>query len=196
MQDVFYEETATLQDEGKVAKKYNLIKMISRICYIVFTIYAVILFMFFAPDANNEIFSIVFTFLPFIIILATAILFGKYKNTLYVEYDYTFISGSVRVSKVIKDAKRKSVIKFETYNIEKIGYYNSLTYKKYEIMPGINKQILTHNLTPLDNKNFYYIVANVNAEKNLLVIECTEQFIANILKFSKKTILEEGFFNK
>ena len=106
------------------------------------------------------------------------------------------MSGSVRVAKVIKHTKRSSVINFETYNIEKLGRYNSPTYKRYELLTGIEKQILTQNLIPMDNKDFYYIVVNAGGQKNLLVFECTEQFIVNILKFSNRTVLEERFFNK
>jgi len=195
MQEIFYEETATILDETKTSKKYNLFKIISNVSYILFTIYAVILLVFFVPEKNNPIFSIIYSLFPLIILLVVAIVCGKYKNTLYVEYDYTFISGTIKVSKIIKNSKRKSVISFDTYNIEKIGNYDSLLYKKYELMPGINKKILTHNSSPLDNKNLYYIVANVNSQKYLLVFECTQQFIFNIIKFSKKTVLEERFLN-
>ena len=81
MQEIYYEETATLQDSEKVTRKYNFFRLVSKICYILFTLYAVILFMFFAPDKDGAIFSIVFTFLPLIVLLAMAIVFGIYKNT-------------------------------------------------------------------------------------------------------------------
>ncbi len=194
MQEVFYEESATLIDEEKATKKYNFYNLISKILYVIFTFYAIIVFLFFGPEPGFVVFSIILTFLPMIIILVMAIMCGRYKNTLYNVYDYTFVSGSIRVSKVIKDINRKSVIKFDTYNIERIGYFNSATYKKYESITGINKLVLTQNLIPAENKNFYYFVVNVNAQKNLLVFECTQQFIVNVIKFSKKTILEEEFF--
>ena len=52
----------------------------------------------------------------------------------------------MKIAKIIKDAKRRTIVKFDTYNIEKIGKYNSFIYKRYETLPGVNKQILTHNL--------------------------------------------------
>ena len=193
MQEVFYEETATLVNQEKAEKKYNFLKILSIVCYILFTLYAITLFTFFSPDPNNVAFSMVLSLFPLVILLASAIILGKIKNTIYIEYDYTFISGSIRVAKVIKDFKRRTIIKFEAYNIEKIGYYDSETYKKYDMLPGINKKILTHNLSPAENKNFYYIVVNVNGEKNLLIFECTKLFISNVLKFSRKTVLEARF---
>ncbi len=195
MQEVFYEETATIQNQEKAEKKYNFFRIVSKTFYILATLYGIILFLFFGPDDYGAIFSIIFSFLPLVIFLVIAITCGRYKNTLYIEYDYTFISGSIRIAKVIKDFKRRTVIKFEAYNIEKIGRYNSSTYDKYHLMPGINQLILTQNAFPSENKAFYYLVVNVNSQKNLLVMECTDQFIVNILKFTKKTIFEEGFFN-
>ena len=196
MQELYYEETATILNEAKAARKYNIFKIITRICYIICIFYAIIELLFFVPNQSNVILSVISTFIPVAIFLVAGILLGKYRNTLYVEYDYTFVSGSIRVSKVIKNTKRYFVIKFDTYNIEKIGRYNSNTYKKYELMPGIDKKVLTQNLTPVDNKDFYYIVVNAGGQKSLLVFECTEQFIAYVLKFSNRTVLEERFFNK
>ena len=196
MQELFYEETATILEEEKAARKYNLFKIITRVCYTICIFYAIIELLFFVPNQSNVLLSIVFTFTPVAIFLVAGILFGKYKNTLYVEYDYTFVSGSIRVSKVIKNVKRIFVVKFETFNIEKIGRYNSSTYKKYQLFPGIDEKILTQNSTPVDNKDFYYIVINAGGQKSLLVFECTEQFIACVLKFSNRTVLEERFFNK
>ena len=51
-------------------------------------------------------------------------------------------------------------------------------------------------LTPAENKSFYYIVAVVDSDRKLMVFECTETFIVNILKFSNKTVLEEEFTKK
>ena len=60
-------------------------------------------------------------------------------------------------------------------------------------MQGISKLILTSNYTASEGKDFYYIVANVDGDKKLLVLECTEMLIVNILKFSSKTILDEDY---
>ena len=171
MQEIFYEETATIVNEEKAAKKYNLFKIISKICYLIFAFYLIVQVLFFVPNQKNVLLSFVVAFFPVALFLTAGILFGKYKNTLYIEYDYTFVSGSVRVAKVIKHTKRSSVINFETYNIEKLGRYNSPTYKRYELLTGIEKQILTQNLIPMDNKDFYYIVVNAGGQKNLLVFD-------------------------
>ena len=124
--------------------------------------------------------------------LASGIILGKIKNKFYVDYDYTFVTGSIRISKVIANVKRRHIISFETSQIEMIGKYDSDTFNKYNSMPGLSKQIFTSNVSPDNGKDFYYIVVN-SASKYLFVLECTETFIVQILKFAGKSILEKDF---
>ena len=60
-------------------------------------------------------------------------------------------------------------------------------------MPGISKNILTSNYTPTDGKAFYYMVVNTAGDKKIFVLECTETFIFNVMKFANKSILDEEF---
>ena len=59
-------------------------------------------------------------------------------------------------------------------------------------MPDVKTVILTSNVTPDENKDFYYMVVNKDGEKKMYVIECTETFIVNVLKFSKRTVVDEA----
>lgn len=40
--------------------------------------------------------------IPVALFCFSGIVLGRMKNKMYVDYDYTFVTGSVRVSKVIK----------------------------------------------------------------------------------------------
>lgn len=191
MKEVFYEETAVVQDELSATKKYNLFKSVSISLYVLTGLWIILYVNFYTINFSNPLLDIILFIIPFVILLLSAIFIGKLKNKFYVDYDYTFITGTVRVAKVIKNIKRKFLLEFNTSTIEKIGLYQSQTYYKYENFSGINKQIFTLNDTPAQGKDFYYIVANVNGEKNLLLFECTEQFIINILKFSNKQVFEK-----
>ena len=139
---------------------------------------------------------IILLLFPAIILLMLGLSFGLLKNKFCVEYDYSFISGTIRVSRVIANLKRKNIYDFEFRKIEKIGYYDSETYNKYQKSPGVKCVYLTANKTPMENKDFYYIVANVDGDKKLLVLECTETLIVNVLKFSNKTILDEEYIKE
>ncbi len=132
--------------------------------------------------SGKIIWDIVIVGIPLVLFLVSGILLGKFKNKFYVDYDYTQVSDSLRFSKVIKNSKRTFIIKFDISNIEKIGEYGFGLYDKYSSMPGISKLVLTSNVQASEGKAFYYLVANVDGEKKLFIVECTEMFIVNIMK--------------
>ena len=189
LNEVFYEETALVLNPKSAKIKYNIVKTLSIISY-VFTI--IWFYMFYTFHAlSNVVFDIILFVVPTATFILLGYFIGRFKNKFYQEFDYAFISGTVRIAKVIKSIKRKFLLEFSCYDIEKIGEYGSETCNKYEKTPGIKTQILTPNNTPANDKDFYYIVVNINAEKNILIFECTKTFILNILKFSQKTVLEK-----
>jgi hypothetical protein len=196
VKEFFYEESARIQNEKSASVKYYVFKTLSIIFYVFAGFYLFIFFNFVPIDdtfKNNILLNIIFMVVPLALFIVSGIIFGRFKNKFYIDYDYTFVSGSIRVAKVIKNYKRKLVFNFDTSAIEKMGKYGSETYNQYEKSPGIKKHFLTLNYTASEGKEFYYLVVNVDDNKNLLVLECTELFMATILKYSNKTILEKDF---
>ncbi len=189
LNEVFYEETALIKNPNSAKRKYNFINVLSILSY---TIILFWIFIYLTSFAHvTVIFDIIVFLIPTSIFVLVGYLMGRFKNRFYQEYDYAFISGTVRVARVIKCVKRKFLLEFNCYDIEKIGEFGSDTYYAYEKIPDVKTQIFTPNDTPADGKDFYYMVVNINAEKNILVFECTKTFIINVLKFSKKTVLEK-----
>jgi len=192
MQEIFYEESATIVNEKSATFKYNAFRFLSIISYFFIFIWLLIVFVAYPLD-NFSFIDVIIILLPIVMFVFSGVFFGKVKQKSYVEYDYTFVTGSIRIAKIFKNIKRKFLLKFEARDVEKLGKYDSATYKTYENMPGINKIILTSNLSPADNKDFYYIAVNTDGEKKLLIFECTETFISNVLKFSNKTVIDDDF---
>ena len=195
MQEVFYEESAVVQNVGPAKTKYFIFKTFSIISYVIAILW-LMLAIFAFPLEGNVLMNIVFAALPFVIFLLSGIFTGKIKDKFYVDYDYTFVSGSLRFSRVIKNVKRKSILVFDADCIEKLGKYGSGTYERCALSPDKKLLTLTSNVEASDGKEFYYIFAAVGGQKYLLILECTETFIANVIKFTKRTILEDEFFNK
>ena len=191
MQEIFYEESSNQRDVGSGKTKYYIFKVLSIISYIFVGLWVLMFFIFF-EFKGNILLNLVIALIPFAMFLASGILLGRFKDRFYVDYDYTFITGTIRFSKVIKNIKRKHIVSFETSDIEKIGKYGSETFNRYSLMPGIKSVVLTSNSIADENKEFYYIVANVNGEKKIYILECTETFIVNVLKFSKRSVLDEA----
>lgn len=194
MQELFYEESSKTREERSAKTKYYIFKVLSVISYVFFGVWLLLFIMFypFSGSAGQIILGMVFALLPAAMFLASGILLGKFKDKFYVDYDYTLISGTIRFSKVIKEIKRKHIVSFETSELEKMGKYGSELYEKYSLMPDVKTVILTSNVTPDENKDFYYMVVNKDGEKKMYVIECTETFIVNVLKFSKRTVVDEA----
>lgn len=195
MKEFFYEESAVIQDEKSAKIKYYTFKIMSILSYVIMSLW-IILVIYGYEFSSNIILDIVIVLIPFAMFLTSGILLGKFKNRFYVDYDYTLVTGSLRFSKVIKNYKRKFLISFEASQIEKLGEYGSSICDKYLSMPNVTKLILTSNTTPSEEKNFYYLVVNTDGDKKLLVLECTEKFIAYIMQFANKLILDEEFVKK
>ncbi len=191
MKEVFYEESAKVQNQKSAKTKYYVVKAFSIASYVMMAIWLLIFFYFFNLQSN--VLGYVIAIVPLVVFFFSGFFLGRFKNNFYLDYDYTFVSGSIRVSKIIKNVKRKFIIEFDVRNIEKLGKYGSETYISYEHKPGVKKKIFTLNLIPEEGKEFYYLVVNVDEDKQLFVFECTETFMATILKFSNKLILEKDF---
>lgn len=195
MQEIFYEESAKIQEEASAVRKYYIAKVFMIISYVLAVIWGIFCLTFLI-DLKNILLSLIFSLIPLALFIVSGIVLGKLKDKFYVDYDYTFVSGSIRFSKVIKNIKRKHIINFDTSDIEKIGLYGSELYEKYSKMPDIKTKILTSNSTPSEGKDFYYIVANVGGDKYVFIVECSELFIVNILKFTNRTVLDQEILNK
>ncbi len=194
MQEVFYEESARTIDEKSAKFKYSVFKFFSILSFVClfFWLLIVILFWEFNGDIKAILINIVIILIPVAIFIFSGLMLNKIKNKFYVDYDYTFVTGSIRISKVIANVKRRFVMSFETNQIEKIGKYDSETFNKYYNMPNISKMILTSNVSPDTGKDFFYMVVN-STEKYLLIFECTETFMVHVLRFAGRQVLEGDY---
>ena len=190
MQEVFYEESSRVQNERGASIRYNIVNALSIFSYVCMIIWFILVCSFFSWEGNVLI-NLILVLLPFAILLVCGMLLGKYRNKLYVDYDYTFVNGSIRFSKVIKNIKRKFIAKFDCSKIEKIGKITSETFNRYKLIPNIKTVVLTSNDVASDGKSFFYIVANIEDTKTIFILECSETFMINVLKFSNKMVLEE-----
>ena len=190
MRDVYLEESVETVDKNIQKKKYSLLTASSIICYVFGFVWMI---MFFYSVQNLEFINYIVIFVPFFIFELIGYVISSFKHRVIVDFDYSFNSGTLAFTKVYNQSRRKTFITFNTQDIEKLGFYDSTYFKKYNLVDDIKKIYFTLNETPVEGKAFYYIVVNKNAEKYLLVIECSSHFINNIISFSKSYVLEEGF---
>lgn len=201
MREEFFEETVYLVDSSREKKKYILFNIISKIFYVLMVIAIIfnlnsLLTSPFPSGVVSVILYILLLVSPIVFCFLAGFFLGKTKKKFYNEFDYTFVSGSFRFSKVIMNKKRVFINKFETSQVEKIGKYGSNGYNLYTKNPKIKRVYLTNNSYPAEGKDFYYMVFNQNGEKFLYLLECTEKFIVNILHFMNSTVWERDTTRK
>ena len=127
-----------------------------------------------------------------IMVVGAIFLFIK-RHSFYLSYDYTFVSGELRISKVIHNRKRKLLYRLSDDKLIMIGRIESETYKKLKASPDSKEDILTPNVEAEEGKEFFYIQAATNVGKRILVLECRPQMISTILRFTRRNILESEF---
>ena len=116
----------------------------------------------------------------------------KIKARLNVSYDYCFVSGELRVSKVVNINKRKLITRFDCTEIIQIGDIDNSSYERLRSDPTTKEVVCTSNTEASEGKFFMYILINDNGKK-LYLLECKEQMLVNILKFANRSVLESDY---
>ncbi len=199
MQEIFYEESVETHNSRKAKTKYTLFNVFMWLSFIAAFLGFIMIMFSPAKDENGTAFStpviinlvvwLVFT----VLMLVCGIFLNIKRHSFFLSYDYTFVTGDIRISKVIHNRKRKLQFKFSTDCIIKIGRVGSDTYNKIKCAPDTKEVILTPNEEAENDKEFYYIQAQTEAGKRLLVIETRIDFISHIVRFMRKNILESEF---
>lgn len=132
----------------------------------------------------------------FVIIMAFCLFFGAIsfvlKRRLYLFYDYTYISGEVRVIKVINGRVRRRVIVFDAKDVKQVGKTTSESFKKLADTKSIRKIVATPNGLNA-SAQLYYVYAVINGQETLIVLECEEKLLAFIVSTRGKDIIEKDY---
>ena len=191
--DVFYEESALPRDGKKGKIKYNIFNGIS----IFFLICAILsLFSVLMIDLSQNI-------LPQILFVGAMTLtngvawFGlfRFKQRFNLSYDYCFVTGDLRIAKVINGRKRKLVARFDAENIIQMGDVDSPAYERFKSDPSVKTIICTPNEETSEDKFFMYIYAEYQGKK-LFILECREELLIHIMKFAKRGTLDHDYVSQ
>lgn len=204
MQEVFYEESVSLHNEKSAKFRYTLFTVFGVLCFVsaVFAVINIWALMFTPVDEDSGIAvkDVLIGMIPwavmFVLMLAGGIFLFIKRHHFYISYDYTFVSGELRISKVFHSRKRKLLYRISDEKYVKLGRVGSESYKKLKSSPDIKEDILTPNEEAAEDKEFYYIQAATNVGKKLLVLECRQELLANILRYTRRNLLESEFNRK
>ena len=192
MQEVFYEESVAMHDEKPAKRRYTVFTVTAVLC-IVFAAFSFLNFMFTNIEAEGYVINLVIWGVMFAVMVAGAIFLFIKRHSFFLSYDYTFVSGELRISKVMHNRKRKLLYRISDDKLILIGRVDSSTYKKLKAAPENKEDVLTPNSEAEEGKEFFYIQAATNAGKRILILECRQQLISTILHYVRRNILESEF---
>lgn len=202
--DIFYEESAANINAKRGEKRYTVFNVVSKICLILALTLLLIAFLSMPTCSTegltpegvkyHEMLRIWFGFLLFtgLFVLALFFYFNYIKSLCNVSYDYAFVSGELRISKVFNVNKRKLVVILDATDILQIGRVDSDSYERLSADPSVREIICTPNKEAADGKDFIYVLAAQNG-KQLFVLECRELLVGYMLKFVKRSTLASDY---
>ena len=186
--DVFYEESSIAKDSVKAGRKYKVLHYAS-VVFMVLGIIGLMLTLYMPTDG-----VIVWLFFCSWFFICWFVL-NRFKNRFNVSYDYAFVSGELRIAKVINVNKRKLVVKIQPEEIIQIGDADNVSFDNLRADPNTKTVLCTSNDVAEEGKFFMYVLVNNNGKK-LYVLECRELLLMHMLKFVKRTTLESDYVSQ
>ncbi len=203
--DVLYEECAVNQNSARGEKIYKILNIGYYICVILGVIGAITVIMnisfvdagsLSAPELEAYAVTQSFLFLGVMTLVSfggTAVALFFLKRRVNISYDYTFVSGELRIVKVFNVNRRKLVTRLQSDSILQLGDTENASFDRLAADPMNKKVFCTPNGEPKQGKFFMYIHASEPIGKRLYILECREELLVNILHFVKRGTLESDY---
>lgn len=203
--DAFYEESAVNQNAKKGARRYKIAHILS-IVFLVLGIITLIMCVlnipYSKPDANATAehitayqtakFICVFCGVQSALFWLFWFILRKVKMNLNVSFDYCFVSGELRISRVVNVNRRRLLVKIDCADMIQVGDIDNSSYERFKADPTIKEIVCTPNDEAMQDKFFMYVLANIDGKK-MYILECRENLLMNIMKFAKRTVLESDY---
>lgn len=202
--DVLYEESAVSVNAKSEQKRYKIISWIAlafgilAALFAVFFIFGLLTFLFSVGSLKSEERWAMLGTLSAYLFVTT--LFGApwlvlflWKRKMNVSYDYSFVTGELRIAKVFNVNRRKFLYNIDSAGIQKMGDADSPSFERVASDPSIKRVVCTPNAEPAEGKFFLYIVTSEAAGRFVYILECREELLVNLLKFVKRGILESDY---
>ena len=189
--EAFYEESSIANNAKKGSRKYKIWSYCSYF-FLFLGVIALFFAFFFIPTEGGLTGEFIMALATGIMFMGFWFFFNRLRTRCNVSYDYCFVSGELRIAKVININKRRLVAKFDVEDIVQIGDVDSPSFDRFYADPTSKNVFCTSNEEAADGKFFMYILAQYNGKK-LFVLECRETLLMNIMKFAKRTALDHDY---
>lgn len=188
-----------MRDDRPAKRMYIVFTVLGALCIVfaLFALFSLYIVWFFTDAEQTTMTQIIITTVIWVVVMILmivgAVLMLKKRHSFYISYDYTYVSGDLRISKVMHQRKRKHLYTISENRMIKIGRYDSESYKKLKASPENKEDILTPNEEAGEGKEFFYIYTGTAVGKKILVLECRLEMISAIIRHLNKNILESEF---
>lgn len=188
--DIFYEESSIANNSKKKERKYKIIH-----CFTLFFLFLGIICLIFFIMFIGDIGLMIIVGLPTLFCWMNWFLLRKWEMNVNVSYDYCFVSGELRIAKVINVNRRKLVARLDCAEMIQVGDADCPSFERFRSTPGIKTVFCTSNYVASEGKFFMYIHTEYNGKK-LFILECREELLVNMLKFMKRTVLDHDYISQ
>lgn len=196
--EVMYEESAVDQNAARSSKKYSILHVLSMIAILLAAFFAVCGLYMLPGESNDDAVHAEVQAVCFLLFLQAAIFvvlwffLTKWKSRLNVSYDYLFVSGELRISKVISDRRHKLIASISCEDIQQIGDVDCDSFGSLHRDPSTSMIVCTSNHIAAEGKFFMYILA-AHEGKKLFILECREELLTYILQFTRRGVLDRDY---
>ena len=180
MREVLYEES--LEPKNQKLKKilyyiFRALKIVNIIATVAFAYFAI-----FLGDISSLIFAVSFAI--------SSIMLWQVQRRVYYCVDCIFVSGSTRLIKVINYKSRKSIIIFDYDKVEQNGKVTSASFERLYEDKTVKKIYASPDRFA---ENSYYVFLKQDGEKFLVILNCTENYLKNLVSFTGSRVVEKDY---
>lgn len=196
MREIIYDESAVSSKQGR-DEVIRRILFVAAIVFFVLFAYVLILLLysvwsyFFGDEASKqeELTVIILRAVFCVIIGGIGALFIFIRSKFAVSFDYEFVSGELRISRANKN-RRRPLYRISPEEFLKVGKVGTNSYYVLKQNRELRETRFTKNKTPMEGKDFYYILYSDHLGKQLFIIECREELIKYISLYAARGTVE------
>ena len=196
MSESFHEENVislSPEKDKKRALLFSVSSVFSLIMGLLLIFLAYIGLMFSEVDESGKIVTSIIPLIVYALFGAGSIflffVLRRRRNDCILEFDYSFVSGSLRIAKVMNHIRRKPVIAIECSDIEAMDNVETDNFKRYETMKDVKKVVVTPNVGE-EEARIIYIYGKFKGVSTLLLIEPSDMLLHLIKRSSRRVMFK------
>ena len=182
MREDFYENSVGPQKEKSQRIFYKFYTAL-----FVLAIISFVLFLIIWSWVGDTGFVVLFAFSAIFAVVCFLV-----RRRLLTYFDYTFVSGEIRIIKVINGKTRRKFLIFDSKSIDQIGKVGSNSFEKLLNSPGYKVKMATPNGYNAE-KQLYNVAATIDGIKQIVILECEEKFLTFIVAHRGRNVIEKDY---